>query len=207
MKHLYLILFLLITPFLSNAQTNSTPDTAKRKVFTSVEVEPAFPGGINQFYQYINTHVQYPDVALLLGVNGKVTVSFWVDKSGRVVDVKAQKSLGSGCEYEAAKVVSSSPRWRPGIQNGRPVRVQYTVEVSFTKTKRKIAIKELKDSAYGFVFNINNTLYTIDEAEAQLGETFKQAEIESTELFYNPDNDRKFIIAGKKEIYLIKLKS
>jgi TonB family protein len=206
MKHLYLIFSLLTISFLSNAQGNPTPDTAKRKVFTAVEVEPAFPGGVNMFYQYINTHVQYPGVALLLGVNGKVTVSFWVDKSGRVVDVNAQKSLGSGCEYEAAKVVSSSPRWRPGIQNGRPVRVQYTVDVSFTKPKRKIAIKELKDSPYGFVFNINNTLYTIDEAEAQLGETFKQDKIESTELFYNPDNDQKFVMSGKKEIYLVKLK-
>jgi protein TonB len=207
MKYLYLILTFSLLAFSSaSAQTDAAKDDDP-PVFTAVEVEAAFPGGTNMFYQYINTNVQYPELARLLGINGKVTVSFWVDKTGKVTDVNAQKSLGAGCEYEAAKVVSASPRWRPGIQNGRTVKAQYTVEVNFNKPKRKIVFKELKDSAYGFVFKIDSTLYTTDEAEARLGETFKQSEIESTEVFYNPDNDQKFIMAGKKEVYLIKMKS
>jgi protein TonB len=210
MKHLYLVLHFLIIPFLSSTKATSKTDTAKttqRKVFYFVEIEPVFPGGVSGFYQFINTNLQYPEVARLLGINGTVTVSFWIDKTGKVIDVSAQKSLGAGTEYEAAKVVSASPHWRPGIQNGHPVKVQYKVDVNFDKKKRKIAIKELKASSYGFVFNIKGKLYTLDETETQLGEEFKQAKIESTELFYNPDNDQKFVMPEKKEVYLINIKS
>jgi protein TonB len=210
MKYLSFLFALLISAFLSNAQpvpTKDTTKTAHKIIFTAVEVEPSFPGGVAAFLQYINTNLHYPEAAKLLGINGKVNVSFWVDKTGAVVDVNARQSLGAGCEYEAKKVVSNSPRWRPGIQNGRTVKVSYTVDVTFDKTKKKVAFKELKDSDYGFVFNINGALYTLDEAQTQLGDTFRQNKIESAELFYNPDNDPKFAITGKKEVYLVKIKS
>jgi protein TonB len=210
MKYLNLLFALSLTTFLSNAQPAPTKDTTKtepRRIFTAVEVEPSFPGGVNMFLQYINTNLHYPEAAKLLGINGKVNVSFWVDKTGAVVDVNARQGLGAGCEYEAKKVVSNSPRWRPGIQNGRTVKVSYTVDVTFDKTKKKVAFKELKDSDYGFVFSIDGTLYTVDEAQTKLGDTFRQNKIESAELFYNPDNDPRFFMAGKKEIYLVKIKS
>jgi protein TonB len=210
MKYLSLLFSLLIIPFLLNAQPASTADTGKRiprRVFTAVEVEPSFPGGVAAFLQYINTNLHYPEAAKLLGINGKVNVSFWVDKTGAVVDVNARQSLGAGCEYEAKKVVSNSPRWRPGIQNGRTVKVSYTVDVTFDKTKKKVAFKELKDSDYGFVFSIDGTLYTVDEAQTKLGDTFRQSKIESAEVFYNLDSDPKFTITGKKEVYLVKIKS
>jgi periplasmic protein TonB len=210
MKPLFLLISLSIIPFLSKAQSAAATDsvkTAPRKIFTAVEIEPAPPGGVTTFLQYIKTNLQYPEVAKLLGINGKVIVSFWIDKTGKVVDVSAGQSLGAGCEYEAKKVVSNSVRWRPGIQNGHPVKVSFKVEVNFDKTKRKVAFKELKDADYGFVFNIKGTLCTLDEAQTKLGDTFRQDKIEGTEVFYNPDNEAKFSITGKKEVYLVKIKS
>jgi protein TonB len=210
MKYLFLLFALSIIPFLSYAQSTPATDTAKkapRKIFIAIEQEPGFPGGINNFYQFINSNLHYPEAAKLLGINGKVIVDFTVDKSGNVVDVSAAHSLGAGCEYEAKKVVASSPQWHPGIQMSHPVKVHFKVPVSFDQVKKKIAMKDLAGSDYGFVFSINDKLYTIDEAQEQLGKTFRQEKIESAELFYNPDSDPKFAITGKKEVYLVKIKS
>lgn len=184
-------------------------DTTKAKphALIAIEQEPAFPGGIQGFYMFINHNLHYPEVAELLGITGKVIVNFTVDKTGRLVDITPQKSLGAGCEYEASKVVSMCPKWRPGLQNGHPVKVHYSAEVNFTKTKKRITFKELKESSYGFVFQLRDSLYTIDEAQAQLGDSFKQNKLEGSELFYNPDNIQKFNIPDKKEVYLLKIRS
>lgn len=173
----------------------------------AIEMEPEFPGGINGFYQYINTNLHYPEVAKLLGITGKVIVDFTVEKTGRVDNVSAEHSLGAGCEYEARKVVESSPQWRPGIQINHPVKVQFKVPVTFDKGKSRVKMQELKDSDYGFVFSINDKLYTIDEAQGQLGKSFRQDKIESADVFYNQDNDDKFAMPGKKEVYLVKIRS
>ena len=152
-------------------------------------------------------NLHYPEVAKLLGINGKVIVDFTVEKSGRVSNVSAEYSLGAGCEYEAKKVVESSPQWHPGIQMNHPVKVQFKVPVTFDQVKNRIKIQELKDSGYGFVFSIKDSLLTIDEAQQQLGKSFRQDKIESAEVFYNPDNNPKFAVTGKKEVYVIKIKS
>ncbi|HEX3384313.1 MAG TPA: energy transducer TonB [Mucilaginibacter sp.] len=210
MKFLNLLLPLVLLPVLSNAQSAPATDTAKkaqRKVIVYIEQEPEFPGGINSFYQYINSNLHYPDVAKLLGINGKVIVDFWVDKTGCIIDVSAPNSLGAGCEYEAKKVVASSPLWHPGIQMSHPVKVHFKVPVNFDQVKNRVKMQELKDSDYGFVFSIKDKLYTIDEAQEQLGKSFRQDKIGSAEVFYNQDNDEKFAAPGKKEVYLVKIKS
>ncbi|MBS1501023.1 MAG: energy transducer TonB [Bacteroidetes bacterium] len=170
-------------------------------------MEPSPPGGINTFFNYINSNLHYPEVAKLLGINGKVIVDFWIDKTGRIVDISAPRSLGAGCEYEAKKVVAGSPRWHPGVQNGHPVKVHFKVPVTFDQVKNRIKMQELKDSDYGFVFNIKDKLYTLDEAQEQLGKSFRQEKIESADVFYNQDNDDKFAMPGKKEVYIVKIKS
>jgi len=103
------------------------------EIFTSVEVLPSFPGGMEGFGKYLNKSLRYPSVAQENGVSGRVTVTFVVERDGSLTDIKPiGRQLGSGLEEEAVRVLKSAPKWTPGRQNGRPVRVQYTVPIVFT---------------------------------------------------------------------------
>jgi protein TonB len=107
-------------------------EAPSNEIFTSVEVTPEFPGGIEKFYAYLGKAINYPAVARENNVSGRVIVTFVVERDGSLTDVKALRGPGSGLEEEAVRAVKKSPKWRPGKQNGREVRVQYTVPVVFT---------------------------------------------------------------------------
>jgi len=102
------------------------------KVYDAVETEPAFPGGIDKFYAYLQKTMKYPAVDRENNVTGKVFVQFVVERDGSLTDVKALRGPSQTLQDEAARAVKGSPKWKAGIQNGRPVRVQYTVPVNFT---------------------------------------------------------------------------
>lgn len=100
--------------------------------FAAVEKLPAFPGGEAAFGNYLSKNIRYPPVAKENNVQGRVIVSFVVEKDGSLTDIKVVRDIGSGCGAEAVRVLSKSPHWTPGIQNGKPVRVAYTMPVNFT---------------------------------------------------------------------------
>ncbi|MDB5111536.1 MAG: TonB family protein [Mucilaginibacter sp.] len=102
------------------------------KVYESVENEPAFPGGIQKFYDYLGKAIRYPAVDRENNVTGKVFVQFVVERDGSLTDVKALRGPSQTLSDEAVRAVKASPKWTPGVQNGRKVRVQYTVPVNFT---------------------------------------------------------------------------
>ena len=102
-----------------------------QKVFDVVEVMPSFPGGQAALIQYLNSHVKYPVVAQENGIQGRVTISFVVERDGSITDVKVARSVDPSLDKEAARVVSSMPRWTPGKQNGSAVRVKFNVPVVF----------------------------------------------------------------------------
>jgi len=102
------------------------------KIFTSVEQVPEFPGGLDAFNKYLSNHIKYPAVARENNTQGRAIVTFVCERDGSLTDVKCVRDPGDGCGDEAVRVIKSSPKWKPGIQNGRPVRVQYSVPVSFT---------------------------------------------------------------------------
>jgi periplasmic protein TonB len=102
------------------------------KIFNAVETEPAYPGGMAKFYEYLGKNIHYPAVAKENNVQGKVFVTFVVEKDGSLTDIKVLRGIGSGCDEEAVRVLKASRKWTPGIQNGRQVRVQYNVPISFT---------------------------------------------------------------------------
>ena len=112
------------------AQPEPKPEV-ENKVFDVVEQMPSFPGGNAALMEYLQQNVKYPVVAQENGVQGRVVVSFVVEKDGSITDVKVVRSVDPSLDKEAARVVKSMPRWIPGKQNGSAVRVKYNVPVSF----------------------------------------------------------------------------
>lgn len=101
------------------------------KVFDVVEEMPSFPGGQGALMSYLASNIKYPVVAQENGVQGRVTVSFVVERDGSISDVRVARSVDPSLDREAQRVVKSMPRWKPGKQNGSAVRVKYTVPVVF----------------------------------------------------------------------------
>ncbi|SEL75579.1 TonB family protein [Parapedobacter koreensis] len=98
-------------------------------LFQSVEVNPEPPGGLRAFMEYIGKNYDYPQEAIDQGVNGQVQVSFIINKDGSLTDLKLVRDLGYGTGDAAIRVLQKSANWSPGIQNGRPVRVAYTLPI------------------------------------------------------------------------------
>lgn len=100
--------------------------------FQLVEEKPSFNGGdANQFSKWVNKRLVYPEIAKENGVQGRVTLQFTVEKDGRVTNVKVLRGVDPSLDKEAVRVVSSSPKWKPGKQRDRAVKVTYTFPVIF----------------------------------------------------------------------------
>lgn len=100
-------------------------------VFEALEVQPTFPGGMDKFYKYLNKSIRYPELAQQQGIQGKVFLSFIIEKNGALTDIKIERTLGYGTDEEAVRVLKGSPKWIPGVQNGKFVRVKYNIPISF----------------------------------------------------------------------------
>jgi protein TonB len=103
----------------------------EEKIFVIVEEMPEFPGGELSLRKYIASAIKYPTVAQENGVQGTVFVSFVVDRDGGVSDVKVVRGVDPSVDKEAMRVVSTLPKWKPGKQRGKPVRVSYSVPIHF----------------------------------------------------------------------------
>lgn len=101
------------------------------EIFTIVEDQPEFPGGMAAFYEYVNKRMKYPSQARRMGIEGRVYVEFIVDKDGSVTNVRAVKGIGAGCDEEAERVLAAVPKFKPGKQRGRPVRVKMVLPIYF----------------------------------------------------------------------------
>ncbi len=101
------------------------------RAFTVVENEPEFPGGMDSLYRWIDEHIQYPQRALENNIHGIVYVTFTVEPNGSISNPRILRDIGLGCGDEAIRIVKSMPRWKPGKQRGKPVRVQFNLPVKF----------------------------------------------------------------------------
>lgn len=101
------------------------------EVFMIVEQMPVFPGGDEALRRFLATEVKYPVIAQENGIQGRVFVSFVINKNGEVTDVKVARPFDPNLDKEAVRVVKSMPKWQPGMQRGRAVRVSYTVPINF----------------------------------------------------------------------------
>ncbi len=100
-------------------------------IFTVVEEMPEFPGGQGELLQYLSKSIRYPVIAQENGIQGRVSCSFVVEKDGSVTDVQVLRGVDPSLDKEAIRVISAMPKWKPGKQRGKPVRVKYTVPVTF----------------------------------------------------------------------------
>jgi protein TonB len=182
-------------------------ETSVKDTNSFAAIEPQYPGGVQAFNNYITRKLHYPDAARLICINGKVFVSFVVDKDGSVKDVTPLNCVGAGCESEAVKVVRLSKQWKPGFQNGEPVSVTYTISINFNMESTRVYMDNLRASDYGFVFEINGELCSLSEAYRMLGKSFSATRIESAEPFVSQNNDQKFLLPNKKITYLLIIKS
>jgi len=101
------------------------------EIFTIVETQPKPEGGLNAFYEYVSKNLQYPLIARRNNISGRVYIEFVVEKDGSLTDVKLIKGIGGGCDEEAIRIIKSAPRWNPGKQRGRPVRVKMVLPILF----------------------------------------------------------------------------
>src|SRR5690606_41239011 len=98
-------------------------------IFEAVEVAPQPPGGMPAFLKYVGDNYRYPAQAEAQGVSGRVILTFVVETDGSLTDIKIVRDLKYGTGEEAVRVLQRAQKWSPGIQNGRPVRVQYTLPI------------------------------------------------------------------------------
>jgi periplasmic protein TonB len=100
-------------------------------VFQVVEKMPGFPGGDAALFKYLGDNVKYPVIAQENGIQGRVICQFVVNRDGSIVDVEVVRSVDPSLDKEAIRVIKSMPKWSPGQQRGKPVRVKYTLPVNF----------------------------------------------------------------------------
>lgn len=106
-------------------------EVVEQEIFKIVEEMPAFPGGEAKLMEYVSKNIKYPQIARETGVQGRVYVNFVVEPDGSVSNVSVLRGIGGGCDEEAIRVVKSMPKWKPGKQRGKAVRVSYMLPVNF----------------------------------------------------------------------------
>lgn len=116
-------------PDLSDIGDYDGEATDDQDIFVVVEDMPTFPGGNVQ--RWIAKNVKYPVVAMENGVQGKVYIQFVIEKDGSITDVKVIRGVDASLDKEAVRVVKSMPKWKPGKQRNKPVRVSYTLPINF----------------------------------------------------------------------------
>jgi protein TonB len=107
------------------------PAPEKPEPMTVVSEMPSFPGGLASMITFIKSHLRYPREARESNITGTVYLNFVVETDGSITEMVVARPIGGGCEEEAIRVLSSMPKWIPGKQNGRAVRVRLTLPVKF----------------------------------------------------------------------------
>lgn len=107
------------------------PEPEEEEIFMVVEEQPEFPGGYEAYMQYLKKNIKYPAICRDNNIQGRVIVSFVVNKDGKIVDAEVVKGVNPSLDKEALRVISTMPNWKPGKQRGKPVRVKYSSPVNF----------------------------------------------------------------------------
>jgi len=118
-----------IDPGIGDKPSTGIVEAPKAEIFTYVEQMPTFANG--DVNAYLSKNIQYPAAARENNISGRVIVNFIVSEDGSISDVTIVRGIGGGCDEEAKRVVAGMPKWKPGKQNGRPVKVRFTLPILF----------------------------------------------------------------------------
>jgi len=179
------------------------------KVFDVVEQMPQFPGGMPALMKWLQDNMKYPKEAQDAKQQGRVIVSFVVEKDGSITNVRVVKSVAPALDEEAIRVVKAMPNWSPGMQNGEPVRVNYTVPISFQLYGGKTDVNAPSGSTIHMATPGNvQPLYVVDGKEMNWTDIQKidPAKIESMTILKNEDATKKYGEKGKNGVVVIQLK-
>ena len=126
------VMFVMALGAQAQSVDNVNSNAAKESVYDQVEVKPEFPGGMPALVKYLQENIKYPSAALEEKAQGKAFVRFVVEKDGSITNTEIIKSTGNiYLDKEALRVASNMPKWKPGMQQGKPVRVFFMLPVSF----------------------------------------------------------------------------
>lgn len=106
-------------------------EEAAQQIFTVVEKQPEYPGGTAELFKYLSKAIKYPVIAQENGIQGRVVCSFVVNRDGSIVDIQVMRGVDPSLDKEAVRVISEMPKWKPGEQRGKPVRVRFILPVQF----------------------------------------------------------------------------
>lgn len=106
-------------------------ETVPNEPFRWVEEMPSPKGGYEAFYKFIGKNLVYPPQARSLGVEGKIYAQFVINEKGELIDIEIQKGIGAGCDEEVLRILKMAPKWNPGKQRGKPVKVRTVLPIKF----------------------------------------------------------------------------
>ena len=106
-------------------------DAPMAKIGETVDQMPSFPGGENKMLEYLESNLRYPVLAEENGIQGRVVVSFIIEKDGSINDVKVEKHIEKVFDKESVRLVKNMPKWNPGKKDGKPVRVRHSIPIMF----------------------------------------------------------------------------
>lgn|SRR5574344_1682055 len=127
---------IMVFAFSLNVNAQEKKSDNSDVVFTVVENEAEFPGGVEAMNRFMAENIKYPTLAKQKNIEGKVIISFIVEKNGTLSDIRTIKDIGEGCGDEGVRIVKLMPKWKPAKQKGQPVRQQFLLPISFVLTNK-----------------------------------------------------------------------
>ena len=135
MKKLVLLSMMAVLCLMTANAQKTVVSQSNQNVFDQVEEMPEFPGGMPALIEFLQTNIKYPKDAIKQDVGGRVMVMFVVETDGSISNVRVARKVFPSLDEEAVRVVKAMPKWKPGKEKGRPVRVNFTLPVVFSTKK------------------------------------------------------------------------
>ena len=135
MKKMILLSMMAVLCLMTANAQKTVVSQSNQNVYDQVEEMPEFPGGMPAMIEFLQTNIKYPKDAIKQDVGGKVMVMFVVETDGSISNVRVARKVFPSLDKEAVRVVKAMPKWKPGKEKGRPVRVNFTLPVVFSTKK------------------------------------------------------------------------